>query len=339
MQTRLRTLAFLLLCLLSLEAPGRALIVPAAVSRGSGVVAEYGYRYYAPEMGRWLSPDPLQEIGGSNLYSFVSNDGLNGQDLLGCIDWRGIWDITKSGEIVSAGYRGARQGVGNVYKAGRGVVTAPSQFGMALGKEIGDYLYLPDEFDARWADRRAMLDALVNDKCYRQQAIDALKKEFGDSIADGSMFANLSVDILTSLAGVGIAKQLDRLNELIKLGKLQKLQRTAAKRPVKPYEVGTADDLLARSIKGDGLDVHHAGQAHPMEQLVPGYDRATGPAITVPRGEHVTIPTVQGPVTGTPRSQLAKDILDLRNNTSAPNSSLQELIDLNKRMYPNSFTK
>lgn len=105
------------------------------------------------------------------------------------------------------------------------------------------------------------------------------------------------------------------------------------------FEVGKADGLRARSVKGDGLDVHHAGQAHPMEQLVPGYDRATGPAIMVPRGEHVTIPTVQGQVAGTPRRQLAKDIKDLRNYTSAPNSSLQELIDLNKTMYPNSFTK
>jgi len=76
-----------------------------------------------------------------------------------------------------------------------------------------------------------------------------------------------------------------------------------------------------------------------MEQLVPGYDRATGPAITVPRSEHVNIPTVRGPVTGTPRDQLAKDIWDLRNNTNAPNSSLQELINLNKTMYPNSFIK
>jgi len=76
-----------------------------------------------------------------------------------------------------------------------------------------------------------------------------------------------------------------------------------------------------------------------MEQLVPGYDRATGPAITVPRGEHVTIPTARGSVTGTPRGQLAKDIRDLRNNTNTPNSSLQKLIDLNKSTYPNSFTK
>lgn len=210
----------------------------------ANAVAEYGYRYYTPELSRWLNLDPLAEIGGPNLYGFLSNDGLSGQDLLGCIDWHGLWDITKNGEIISAGYRGARHGVGNVYRAGKGVVTAPSQFGAALGKEVGDYLYLPDEFDGRWADRLAMLDALVNDPCYRQRAIDALKKEFGDSIADGSLFANLSVDILSSVASVGIAKQLDRLNELIKLGKLQKVERTA-----------TNSAERAKALVHDGMEV------------------------------------------------------------------------------------
>lgn len=108
---------------------------------------------------------------------------------------------------------------------------------------------------------------------------------------------------------------------------------------VSPYEVGRANDLRARSAVGDELDVHHAGQAHAMEQLVPGYGRATGPAITVPRAEHVQIPTVRGPVSGSARDQLAKDIRDLRNHTNAPNSSLQELIEFNRKEFPGAFQK
>ena len=113
----------------------------------------------------------------------------------------------------------------------------------------------------------------------------------------------------------------------------------AAKGPVRAFEVGTADDLLARSIRGDKLDIHHVGQAHPLEQIIPGYNRATAPAIAVPQNPHRTIPTVRGPYTGTARDQLAKDIRDLRNYTDAPNSSLRELIDLNKQTYPNAFQK
>ena len=43
----------------------------------------YGFRYYTPEMGRWLSRDPIGEEGGMNLYGFVGNDGVNWVDLLG----------------------------------------------------------------------------------------------------------------------------------------------------------------------------------------------------------------------------------------------------------------
>jgi RHS repeat-associated protein len=37
----------------------------------------YGYRFYQPVMGRWLTRDPLQEAGGINLYGFVQNNPVN----------------------------------------------------------------------------------------------------------------------------------------------------------------------------------------------------------------------------------------------------------------------
>jgi len=43
----------------------------------------YGYRYYNPETGRWLSRDPIQERGGNNLYGFVGNNAINKWDYLG----------------------------------------------------------------------------------------------------------------------------------------------------------------------------------------------------------------------------------------------------------------
>jgi len=46
----------------------------------------YGYRFYSPELGRWLSRDPVGERGGQNLYAFVSNRPLNRVDLLGQVD-------------------------------------------------------------------------------------------------------------------------------------------------------------------------------------------------------------------------------------------------------------
>jgi RHS repeat-associated protein len=56
----------------------------------------HGYRYYSPEMGRWINRDPIFEITGEhpevmeegpNLYGFVHNDPVNGYDYMG-LKWR-----------------------------------------------------------------------------------------------------------------------------------------------------------------------------------------------------------------------------------------------------------
>ena len=36
----------------------------------------YGYRFYAPELQRWLNRDPIEEEGGINLYGFAENDAI-----------------------------------------------------------------------------------------------------------------------------------------------------------------------------------------------------------------------------------------------------------------------
>jgi len=43
----------------------------------------YGFRYYSPELGRWLNRDPIEENGGLNLYRFVENNSINDVDLFG----------------------------------------------------------------------------------------------------------------------------------------------------------------------------------------------------------------------------------------------------------------
>jgi len=108
---------------------------------------------------------------------------------------------------------------------------------------------------------------------------------------------------------------------------------------LKGFQVGRFNDLQRVSRVGDGLDLHHVGQSHPFRQVVSNYNRQTAPAIALPRAQHLQIPRVRGNYSGTARQQLARDIVNLRRHTEASNSSLQELIRLNKDLYPEVFRK
>lgn len=43
----------------------------------------FGYRYYDPEIGRWISPDPMGTIDGPNMYAFVRNNPVKYVDYFG----------------------------------------------------------------------------------------------------------------------------------------------------------------------------------------------------------------------------------------------------------------
>ena len=43
----------------------------------------YGCRYYSPELGRWLTRDPVGEEDGFGLYSFVNSNPVNKRDKWG----------------------------------------------------------------------------------------------------------------------------------------------------------------------------------------------------------------------------------------------------------------
>ena len=47
----------------------------------------YGYRYYNPGMGRWLSRDPRPEQLNDSLYCAVWNNPISYSDFLGTTFW------------------------------------------------------------------------------------------------------------------------------------------------------------------------------------------------------------------------------------------------------------
>lgn len=94
-----------------------------------------------------------------------------------------------------------------------------------------------------------------------------------------------------------------------------------------------------------GLRAHHVGQKALMEKFVQGYNWRTAPSILVPEIGHNTrsaLGIVSRNMKGftNAREVLARDIFELRRvYNDVPNRSLQELIQMNKTMFPNAFVK
>ena len=67
-------------------------------------MSDYGYRFYKPELGRWINRDPIEERGGLNVYVFLHNEPLASSDLHGLRRWRRcpegqVWKQKENGEI------------------------------------------------------------------------------------------------------------------------------------------------------------------------------------------------------------------------------------------------
>jgi RHS repeat-associated protein len=62
---------------------------------GNAGLYYYGYRFYDPNLQRWLNKDPLGELGGVNLYRGFANDPINRIDVFGLEDESGLLDTVK----------------------------------------------------------------------------------------------------------------------------------------------------------------------------------------------------------------------------------------------------
>ena len=58
-----------------------------------GCLYYYGYRFYSPGLGRWMSRDPIGQRGGRNLYGFCDSSPIARADPVG-LEWRVRRDIT-----------------------------------------------------------------------------------------------------------------------------------------------------------------------------------------------------------------------------------------------------
>jgi hypothetical protein len=107
------------------------------------------------------------------------------------------------------------------------------------------------------------------------------------------------------------------------------------------YDVGLAKDLRNNPLTGS--QVHHVPQTRQADSLVGDFNLANRagnePAIRLSREEHEAVNAAQRIRTApaSARDLLADEIRILRNETDAPNSALQKLIELNKRLHRYDF--
>ncbi len=57
---------------------------------------DYGFRYYAPWLCRWISPDPLGIADGMNAYSMVHNNPVTYRDTAGLMAWGEEYEMQES---------------------------------------------------------------------------------------------------------------------------------------------------------------------------------------------------------------------------------------------------
>lgn len=256
-------------------------------------------RYYHPRIGRFLNADPAQE--GMNWYGYAGGNPIGMVDPMGL----GIESALDSVQTVLS-FLGMTPVFGAVFD----VINA----GISIGR--GNYV-----------------DAAMN----LASAIPGIGDfAAGAKLIGGGAALYGAYRVSDSLYSAGY-----RFSGNLYSGfpVPSKISTAPISTGLSHYQVGSFSGLQKLSKVGDGIDLHHVGQTHPMAQIVPGYNRSTAPSIALPRAEHVAIPNIKGTYTGSARGLLANDIINLRLYTNAPNSSLRELINMNKQMFPNAFKK
>ena len=121
----------------------------------------YGYRYYSPGLGRWLSRDPLGEFAGLSRYAYLANNPLGSFDYLGLLDERKVLEVLKKMQDCKASHPDAYNwdaGIEYLLKKayGKNWKENIAKISEGLKKGLGYAEYLPEKYQ----DTKDLLDKL-----------------------------------------------------------------------------------------------------------------------------------------------------------------------------------
>jgi RHS repeat-associated protein len=274
----------------------------------------FDLRMYDGEIGRWLSIDPMGQYDSP--YNGMGNNPVQGIDPTGGYSHLGaMWR------------HAITRGAGNIYQ-----------------NEHGDWGFNTNKGETITSHFGSGAKSSSATHQYDEQVTKSLTIPVGSYNPPGPYLGPDPTKIATGRAGTPWIDPIDFLPGMA-VGGMKALMAFRASPNL--WRVGAYSEI--RGVEA-GLQAHHVGQQSLMKRLVPGYNPATAPSILVPELGHVTNMPQIGRVAATrgsgvfttARQVLARDIMELRRvygPQGIPNSALEELIQLNKTMYPEAFLR
>jgi RHS repeat-associated protein len=135
----------------------------------------YGYRFYDPNLQRWLNSDPIGELGGINLYGFVGNDPLNGVDALG------LWNTCGHNSLLNSAF-GKNESLQNDVKQWKDASKDMDDRKKGGQNPENSYQHGMRAPDQDPSDARADADKFIADRL--QKAIDAERQGYHTKAMD-----------------------------------------------------------------------------------------------------------------------------------------------------------
>ncbi len=191
---------------------------------GGTCVVISGYRYYNPELGRWLNRDPLEEFGsfllrretekrtaGLNLYGFLLNDPINKIDPTGLdsVEVGGGFPFTVPGWHFSTSMHTQTCCGSDNRKHIRTIQT--TCWGMGLGAQIGSGSGSGGG-NLSWVKNTGKCKGAVGDTCTYEAGFG-----FSSALYGGASWSSSAPTTTTFTTGLGVGLQFwSQCKDLIK---------------------------------------------------------------------------------------------------------------------------
>jgi len=296
-------------------------------------------RFYDPDLGRFLSPDPISvptdPPAARNPYAYAANDPLQFTDPLGTailVPGGLIGQLAKGAAIP----RGSTAIPGTIAISQNVLVSASDPDVRALEAA---WAWIIRQFGAPRNAQAEFLDWVrlcslqpYGFHCQGELALDFSPWSLNYGL-EGAFGPGASI-VLSSIARGTIGGFVYPLY-YNKNGDGPLVGPLGGR--VQPYESGTYGVLIALSARGDCLQIHHVPQSNPAGQVIGGWEYQRGPAIALPNNEHADIPTRKGTYVGTAQELILEDILMLQTYTHASAAQIRQLVYWINRVLPGAL--